>query len=239
MADGQAIGDHRGARGAGLQTGDASGGVNEHVGCRQQLRHPVGELVDKHARLPGERGAQPRGQLLVAAGQADDAAHFLDRCELAHRSGDVPDAPAATGDDHHATVLGQPERTAGVGPRMQAALDFLWPYTGEMFEADAVDEELAASGLAPEPGSLRAPWREHVAHTLAEATLKAPEDLGSSATAGSLADPNAVVLFGDENVRKDPQAGGRVRIHRVRGGAPSVMGISGQSSTHARRAAGA
>jgi ring-1,2-phenylacetyl-CoA epoxidase subunit PaaC len=59
--------------------------------------------------------------------------------------------------------------------RMQAALDFLWPYTGEMFEADAVDEELAASGLAPEPGSLRAPWREHVGRTLADATLKAPE----------------------------------------------------------------
>jgi ring-1,2-phenylacetyl-CoA epoxidase subunit PaaC len=59
--------------------------------------------------------------------------------------------------------------------RMQAALDFLWPYTGEMFVADALDEELAASGLAPEPGSLKSPWREHVAHTLASATLKAPE----------------------------------------------------------------
>ncbi|SDR44308.1 ring-1,2-phenylacetyl-CoA epoxidase subunit PaaC [Rhizobiales bacterium GAS113] len=59
--------------------------------------------------------------------------------------------------------------------RMQAALDFLWPYTGEMFIADAVDAELSASGLAPEPGSLRSAWQAHVARTLAEATLKAPE----------------------------------------------------------------
>jgi hypothetical protein len=42
--------------------------------------------------------------------------------------------------------------------RMQAALDFLWPYTGEMFLADALDEVLAASGLAPEPGSLKPAW---------------------------------------------------------------------------------
>jgi len=59
--------------------------------------------------------------------------------------------------------------------RMQAAVDFLWPYTGEMFIADAVDEDLAASGLAPQPESLRDAWREHVTHTLADATLKAPE----------------------------------------------------------------
>jgi ring-1,2-phenylacetyl-CoA epoxidase subunit PaaC len=59
--------------------------------------------------------------------------------------------------------------------RMQAALDFLWPYTGDMFIADTVDEELAASGLAPEAGSLRSAWHEHVTHTLADATLKAPE----------------------------------------------------------------
>ena len=58
---------------------------------------------------------------------------------------------------------------------MQAALDFLWPYTGEMFLADAVDEELAASGLAPNPGSLRSAWQDHVTRTLTDATLKAPE----------------------------------------------------------------
>lgn len=65
--------------------------------------------------------------------------------------------------------------TAESRARMQAAVDFLWPYTGEMFLADALDEELAASGLAPEPGSLKAAWQEQVSRTFAEATLKAPE----------------------------------------------------------------
>ncbi|HEV7329397.1 MAG TPA: 1,2-phenylacetyl-CoA epoxidase subunit PaaC [Bosea sp. (in: a-proteobacteria)] len=65
--------------------------------------------------------------------------------------------------------------TAESYTRMQAAVDFLWPYTGEMFLADALDEELVAAGLAPEPGSLKAAWQEHVTRTFAEATLKAPE----------------------------------------------------------------
>ena len=41
---------------------------------------------------------------------------------------------------------------------MQDALDRLWPYTGEMFAGDAVDDTLAAAGIAPDPESLRAPW---------------------------------------------------------------------------------
>jgi len=59
--------------------------------------------------------------------------------------------------------------------RMQAALDFLWPYTGELFLGDAVDEELAGAGVAPAPESLKPTWEAHVGATLAEATLKAPE----------------------------------------------------------------
>ena len=58
---------------------------------------------------------------------------------------------------------------------MQAALDFLWPYAGEMFLGDEVDEELAATGIAPAPESLRPAWDDHVGRTLADATLKAPE----------------------------------------------------------------
>jgi ring-1,2-phenylacetyl-CoA epoxidase subunit PaaC len=59
--------------------------------------------------------------------------------------------------------------------RMQAAVDYLWPYVGEMFLGDTVDEELAAAGIAPEPASLRSAWDQHVARTFADATLKAPE----------------------------------------------------------------
>lgn len=59
--------------------------------------------------------------------------------------------------------------------RMQAALDFLWPYTGEMFLGDVLDDELEAAGIAPAPASLRPAWDQHVNRTLAEATLKAPD----------------------------------------------------------------
>lgn len=59
--------------------------------------------------------------------------------------------------------------------RMQAALDFLWPYTGEMFLGDAVDGELAEAGIAPRPDDLKSSWRMHIERTLADATLKAPD----------------------------------------------------------------
>ncbi|MGX8013619.1 1,2-phenylacetyl-CoA epoxidase subunit PaaC [Mesorhizobium sp. ORM8.1] len=59
--------------------------------------------------------------------------------------------------------------------RMQSALDFLSPYTGEMFLADAADEELAAAGIVPAPDTLRPAWDQHVRRMLADATLKLPE----------------------------------------------------------------
>jgi ring-1,2-phenylacetyl-CoA epoxidase subunit PaaC len=59
--------------------------------------------------------------------------------------------------------------------RMQKALDVLWPYTGEMFMADAVDETVAAAGIAPDPSSLKAAWSRTLAEVLDEATLVLPE----------------------------------------------------------------
>jgi ring-1,2-phenylacetyl-CoA epoxidase subunit PaaC len=58
--------------------------------------------------------------------------------------------------------------------RMQAALDELWMYTGEMFEADAVDEVLEAQGVAGGVGALREPWLAQLGSTLAAATLTMP-----------------------------------------------------------------
>jgi ring-1,2-phenylacetyl-CoA epoxidase subunit PaaC len=66
--------------------------------------------------------------------------------------------------------------TAESHRRMQEALDDLWPYTGEMFVADAVDTRLAEAGVIPEPQSLKAGWDEIVADALAEGTLKKPAD---------------------------------------------------------------
>lgn len=61
---------------------------------------------------------------------------------------------------------------------MQAALNDLWMYTGELFEPDDVDRSMVDQGIAPDPRSLHAPWLSHVGNILREATLTMP-DAGS------------------------------------------------------------
>lgn len=58
--------------------------------------------------------------------------------------------------------------------RMQSALDRLWPYTAEFFVVDAVDEAVAAAGIAPLCSSLEAAWMATVVPVLEEATLIVP-----------------------------------------------------------------
>jgi len=58
--------------------------------------------------------------------------------------------------------------------RMQAALDRLWPYAGEMFAGDGVDMRMAEAGLFPAPEALRATWRATLDEVLGEATLIIP-----------------------------------------------------------------
>jgi ring-1,2-phenylacetyl-CoA epoxidase subunit PaaC len=60
--------------------------------------------------------------------------------------------------------------------RAQAALDALWPCTGEMFEADETVAALVAEGIAVDPAAARAQWGETVASVLTEATLQRPAD---------------------------------------------------------------
>lgn len=64
--------------------------------------------------------------------------------------------------------------TAESHTRMQDALTRLWPYVGEMFIADPVDQRLAAAGILPDPVSLRPVWDATVAEVLEAATLTAP-----------------------------------------------------------------
>lgn len=59
--------------------------------------------------------------------------------------------------------------------RAQKAVDLLWPYVGEMFEADAVEQALVPGGTAPDPSGLRQPWLDAVDATLDEATLTRPD----------------------------------------------------------------
>lgn len=58
--------------------------------------------------------------------------------------------------------------------RMQSALDRLFPYVGEMFETDAVDEALAQDGIAPLPTALRPGFDARVDAVLAEGQLTKP-----------------------------------------------------------------
>jgi len=58
--------------------------------------------------------------------------------------------------------------------RMAAALDRLWPYTHELFEADAIDVAAAEIGLGPSWHALREAWLADVEAVLAEATLAMP-----------------------------------------------------------------
>ena len=56
--------------------------------------------------------------------------------------------------------------------RMQDGLDALWPYTGELFDEDALAAEL--DGIAVDPRTLRADWAASVAAVVEQATLTMP-----------------------------------------------------------------
>ncbi|MFI2766413.1 1,2-phenylacetyl-CoA epoxidase subunit PaaC [Ruegeria faecimaris] len=73
------------------------------------------------------------------------------------------------------TVVGLGDGTAESHARMQSALDYLWPYVGEMFTSDEVDVEMVAAGIAPNPADLRAEFDALVQRILSEATLTIPE----------------------------------------------------------------
>lgn len=60
--------------------------------------------------------------------------------------------------------------------RMQAAINDVWIYTGELFEADAIDEAMIAAGIGIDAAALRPAWSETIASVLHEATLELPVD---------------------------------------------------------------
>ncbi|KPA21936.1 1,2-phenylacetyl-CoA epoxidase, subunit C [Shimia sp. SK013] len=73
------------------------------------------------------------------------------------------------------TVVGLGDGTEESHARMQAALDRLWPYVGEMFASDDIDAAMAAAGIAPDPASLRSEYDALVGKVMAEATLTIPQ----------------------------------------------------------------
>jgi ring-1,2-phenylacetyl-CoA epoxidase subunit PaaC len=66
--------------------------------------------------------------------------------------------------------------TAESHTRVQAALEELWPFTGELFAEDSVDAAMVAAGIAPRAAALKAGWLARIDAVLAEATLARPAD---------------------------------------------------------------
>lgn len=73
------------------------------------------------------------------------------------------------------TVIGLGDGTEESHAKMQAALNRLWPYVGEMFEADSIDDMNAQEGITVNPNELRAEFDRIVAKVMSEATLVIPE----------------------------------------------------------------
>jgi ring-1,2-phenylacetyl-CoA epoxidase subunit PaaC len=60
--------------------------------------------------------------------------------------------------------------------KMQAAIDELWPYTGELFEADEIDQAMQEAGVGVDLAAVKVLWLERVEAILKEATLERPKD---------------------------------------------------------------
>jgi ring-1,2-phenylacetyl-CoA epoxidase subunit PaaC len=58
--------------------------------------------------------------------------------------------------------------------RVQAALDELWGYTGELFVTDEIEAAMTAQGIAPPLADIERVWRADVQALLSRATLTRP-----------------------------------------------------------------
>jgi ring-1,2-phenylacetyl-CoA epoxidase subunit PaaC len=65
--------------------------------------------------------------------------------------------------------------TAESRRRAIQALEELWPFTDELFEADPVESALAADGAVPDLADIRLAWERGVAEVLRRATLARPD----------------------------------------------------------------
>jgi len=58
--------------------------------------------------------------------------------------------------------------------KIQHAINELWSYTGEMFDASDVEKQMIETGIAPDIASLKPLWEQIISDTLEEATLSFP-----------------------------------------------------------------
>ena len=74
------------------------------------------------------------------------------------------------------TVIALGDGTEQSNQKMQAALQYLWPYAGEMFVDDDIDRAIKDAEIAPLPSSVQPAWNDTVNTVLAEAILTCPTD---------------------------------------------------------------
>ena len=60
--------------------------------------------------------------------------------------------------------------------RAQAAVEELWPYTGEMFETDQAERALIEKGIAVDPAEIRKRWSQTIDEVFDDAALSRPRD---------------------------------------------------------------
>ena len=73
------------------------------------------------------------------------------------------------------TVISLGDGTEESNRRMQQALSFLWPYSGEVFCDDEIDHAMAKVKVAPLPSEIRSIWLETVEGAFNLAYLVKPE----------------------------------------------------------------
>ena len=73
------------------------------------------------------------------------------------------------------TVIALGDGTEESNKRMQAALDRLWPFAGEMFVVDDVDAAMLDAGVGPDLAALRVDWDAIVTPALNSAMLSIPD----------------------------------------------------------------
>ncbi len=61
--------------------------------------------------------------------------------------------------------------------KMQAAIDYLWPYTEELFKETTLEKEMKEMGIGADLASIKEDYLTKVNNLLQEATLKLPESV--------------------------------------------------------------
>ncbi|MGQ0623662.1 MAG: 1,2-phenylacetyl-CoA epoxidase subunit PaaC [Sporichthyaceae bacterium] len=125
----------------------------------------------------GDFGATIARQLIFAAYQVELYSALLDSVDptLAAIAGKAVKEVTYHRDHAVAWTLRLGDGTAHSRTRMQAGLELMWPYAGELFAPDAALAGLRVGVGAP-PASLLAPWQAFVHPVLREATLVIPAE---------------------------------------------------------------